>query len=182
MRAIELTDFDAKLPSSLAVSVIMQKTPSDHPWIDFTYEAVGVLVNDAQPQPNQVTCRKIHADQDAEQFLIEGLSLSLYADECESYYHNLKSPQPGCYIVASQTDDPNAMPMPYLVSLSFDEVHAYLEGDEPIYAVEIPRQLYQWVEAYVLTHYVAEKKTKRKLKNWREEARKPATITNNGRS
>jgi hypothetical protein len=52
--------------------------------------------------------------------------------------------------------------------LSFDEVHAYLEGDEQIYSVPIPQQLYQWAEAYVLTNYVAIKKTKRKLKNWHD--------------
>ena len=60
------------------------------------------------------------------------------------------------------------MPIPYLASLSFDEVHAYLEGDEQIYSVAIPPELYKWAEAYVLTHYVAVKKTKRKLKNWSE--------------
>jgi hypothetical protein len=52
--------------------------------------------------------------------------------------------------------------------LSFDEVHAYLEGDEQIYSVPIPQQLYQWAEAYVLTNYVAIKKTKRKRKNWHD--------------
>ena len=56
------------------------------------------------------------------------------------------------------------------VSLSFDEAHAYLEGDEQVYAVEIPPELYQWAEAFILTHYVATKKIKRKLKNWKEQA------------
>ncbi len=108
--------------------------------------------------------------------LVSGLTLRLHLDECESYYHNLMSPEPGCFIVASQPDDADEMPLPYLVSLSFDEVHAYLEGDEQIYSVEIPAQLYQWAEAYVLTHYVAIKKTKRKLKNW-HETEKPAVRT-----
>ena len=67
------------------------------------------------------------------------------------------------------------MPLPYLVSLSFDEVHAYLEGDEQIYSVPIPQQLYQWAEAFVLENYVAIKKTKRKLKNW-HETEKPGTM------
>ena len=61
------------------------------------------------------------------------------------------------------------MPDPYLVSLSFDEAHAYLEGDELVYSVPLPAQLYQWAEAYVLTNYVAIKKTKRKLKRWHGE-------------
>jgi hypothetical protein len=57
------------------------------------------------------------------------------------------------------------------MSLSFDEVHAYLEGDEIIYAVEIPPELYQWSEAFILQHYVAVKKTKRKRKDWKSEAK-----------
>jgi len=78
------------------------------------------------------------------------------------------SPKPGCFIVAEETSDLDEMPVPYLVSLSFDEVHAYLEGDEEVYAVEIPPELYQWAEAYILTHYSAEKKVKRKLKDWKQ--------------
>ena len=35
-----------------------------------------------------------------------------------------------------------------------------------VYSVAIPRELYVWAEAYVLTHYVAVRKTRRKLKNW----------------
>ncbi len=50
--------------------------------------------------------------------------------------------------------------------MSFDEVHAYLEGDEQVYAVEIPAELYQWAEAFILSHYAATKKVKRKLKYW----------------
>ena len=75
--------------------------------------------------------------------------------------------------MASQPESDGEMPVPYLASLSFDEVHAYLEGDEQIYSVEIPAELYQWAEAYVLTHYVAIRKIKRKLKNW-HETEKPA--------
>jgi hypothetical protein len=166
MEKIELEDFDNKLPDKLPVSVIMEKRPSNHAWVDFTYEAVGVITSD-QFQDEQV--KKIHEHNGIERYLFTGLSLQLYADECESYYHNLMSPSPGCYIVAGEPETLDEMPEPYLVSLSFDEVHAYLEGDEQVYAVEIPSQLYQWTEAFILTHYVATKKIKRKLKNWKEQ-------------
>jgi hypothetical protein len=83
--------------------------------------------------------------------------------------------------VADQPDSSDEMPLPYLVSLSFDEVHAYLEGDEQIYSVEIPAELYRWAEAYVLTNYVAIRKTKRKLKNW-HETEKPGTSSGGGQS
>jgi hypothetical protein len=166
MQEIELEDFKNKLPEKLAVSVIMEKRPSDHAWIDFSYQAVGVVVNE-QLQDDQVT--KIYQQNGIERYLFSGLQVQLYVDECESYYHNLMSPQPGCYIVASEPETLDEMPEPYIVSLSFDEAHAYLEGDAQVYAVEIPAELYRWTEAFILMHYVATKKTKRKLKNWSEQ-------------
>jgi hypothetical protein len=171
METLEMTDFDQAMPDSLEIGVVMEKQPSTHPWADFRYDAVGVVVREAGME---ASVSRIYQDGDIEHFLVSGLTLRLHIDECESYYHNLMSPEPGCFIVASQPDDSDDMPLPYLVSLSFDEVHAYLEGDEQIYSVQIPAQLYQWAEAYVLTNYVAIKKTKRKLKNW-HQTEKPAS-------
>ena len=164
MEKLELEDFDTPLPESMRLAVLMEKRPSTHPWAEFSFDAVGVVVGEQGDR----TPARVYRDGEVEHFLIGGLTLQLHPDECESYYHNLMSPEPGCFIVAEQPDDPDEMPVPYLVSLSFDEVHAYLEGDEQVYSVPIPPELYRWAEAYVLTHYVAVKKTKRKLKNWRE--------------
>ena len=174
MEKLELDDFDQELPDRLNLAVVMEKQPSSHPWADYSYQALGVVVRE-KSETKSVT--RIYQNGDVEHHLVTGLGLQLYTDECESYYHNLMSPEPGCFIVANQPDDADEMPVPYLVSLSFDEAHAYLEGDEQVYSVPIPAQLYQWAEAFVLTHYVATKKTKRKLKNWSEsqppEAKQP---------
>lgn len=167
MDKIQLQDFDSELPDSMPVAVVMEKKPSAHRWIDFSYNAVGVVSsNDAVDEE----VRKILEHDGIERYLIGGLQLRLHVDECESYYHNLMAPHPGCFIVASTPEDPNEMPIPYLVSLSFDEVHAYLEGDETVYAVEIPPELYKWTESYVLQYYVATRKKKRKLTDWRQQS------------
>lgn len=165
MGSIELENFNQELPSQMPVAVIMEKTPSDNVWIDFTYKAVGVV---SAIDETDSSIQLIHESNGVERYLVSGLGLKLHVDECESYYHNLMSPKPGCFVVAGEVDDPNEMPVPYLVSLSFDEVHAYLEGDEQVYAVEIAPELYQWSEAFILQNYVAVKKTKRKLKNWKD--------------
>jgi hypothetical protein len=166
MEKIELDDFTQKLPEKMPVSVVMEKRPSSHAWVDYTFDAVGIITSDHLQDQQE---RRIHEQDGVERFIYSGLSVQLFEDECESYYHNLMSPKPGCYVVAGEADD-DEIPKPYLVSLSFDEVHAYLEGDEHVYAVEIPPELYKWTEAFVLTHYVAIKKTKRKLKNWKGES------------
>lgn len=165
MPSIPLQNFTESLPDSLPVSVVMERQPAQNPWVDYSYRAVSVLQGQATDQRE---VQLIHQQGELRQYLFSGLQLALYVDECESYYHNLMSPQPGCFVVASEVDDANEMPAPYLVSLSFDEVHAYLEGDEQVYAVAIPAALYQWAEAYILTHYVATKRRKRKLKNWKQ--------------
>ncbi len=172
MGSIQLEDFDHKLPDQVTVSAVMEKRGSDNVWIDYSYQAIGVVVGESGQQKQ---IKSIFQDSEVEHILVTGLQLRLYEDECESYYHNLMSPKPGCFVVAEQTEDPDDMPVPYLVSLSFDEVHAYLEGDEQVYAVEIPAELYQWAEAFILTHYVATKKIKRKLRNWKEDL--PDTLT-----
>jgi hypothetical protein len=172
MEKIELDDFNQELPDKMPVSVIMEKRPCDHAWADYSFKAVGVVTGDQQ-QDRQF--RRIRQQDGVEQYLYSGLSVQLHEDECESYYHNLMSPQPGCYIVAGEAEaeakgeGEAEIPEPYLVSLSFDEAHAYLEGDEQVYAVEIPPELYRWTEAFVLTHYIATKKVKRKLNNWKNE-------------
>jgi hypothetical protein len=173
MDKMQLTDFSGTLPDRMPVSVIMEKKPSSHAWIDYSYRAIGVVSSEGSVTENVV---RIHENEGVEHFLFSGLSLKLHRDECESYYHNLMSPEPGCFIVASETDDVNEMPSPYLVSLSFDEVHAYLEGDEQVYAVAIPPELYKWTEAYILTHYVATKKTKRKLTDWKQKSKGRLTL------
>ncbi len=66
--------------------------------------------------------------------------------------------------------DEESQPVPFLVTLSFDEAHAYLEGDQEVYAVDIPPELYRWSEAFVLSHYVPQKKRKRKLDNWKDQS------------
>ena len=169
MQTLELNDFEQELPETMPISVVMEKRPSTHEWADFSYQAVGVVCGGEGTE----SIRKIREEKDLEQFLVSGLSLTLYEDECESYYHNLMSPKPGCFIVADNNDDNAQMPVPYLVSLSFDEVHSYLEGDEQVYAVDIPPELYKWTEAYILTHYIAIKKTKRKLKDWKQQDQNP---------
>ena len=169
MEKVELEDFDDELPGQLEVAVLMEKKPSSHPWAEYSFDAVGLVVR-AGDGKREVT--RVLQEGEIEQYLVTGLTIELHPDECESYYHNLMSPEPGCFIVAEQHDDPDEMPVPYLASLSFDEAHAYLEGDEQVYSVPIPAELYKWAEAYVLTHYVAIRKTKRKLKNW-SESEKP---------
>ena len=167
-----------KQPNSYTVSVIMQSQPSTHAWADEVWDARGIVAS--ADVSNQSSDKKNSAEEnqvkvieqgDKKQLIYSGLKIRLFLDECESYYHNLMSPEPGCFIVARYEDDEGNetdKPIPILASLSFDEAHSYLEGDDTVYAVPIPAELYRWAEVYVLENYVAEKRVKRKRVDWKK--------------
>lgn len=166
------TTTSVKLPDSFKISVIMESRPTENKWVDEVWDAVGlVALSNKDTDAGVVEEAKLVEQGGVKQLIYSGLTIRLFLDECESYYHNLMSPEPGCFIVAREEDEegePSDVPIPVLVTLSFDEAHAYLEGDDTVYAVPIPSELYQWVEAYVLENYEAEKRIKRKRKNWKK--------------
>ncbi len=149
--------------STFPVSVIMEKRPSTNKWVDRCWKAIGVVVGEQE----DTGLRLIREQDGVQQYLLPGFQVQLYKDQCESYYHNIKSPQPGCYIIAYQEE--GAMPSPFLVSMSLDEAHSYLEGEEEVYSVPIPPELYVGTEAFILANYFPEKKLKRKRTDWKTD-------------
>ena len=53
-----------------------------------------------------------------------------------------------------------------LVTASFDEANAHVEGDDRVDSLPLPPTLYQAIERYVLTHYVPTQRAKRKRDDW----------------
>ncbi len=159
-------ELGARQPHSFSVSLIMQESPSENPWIDASWDAVGVLPERKEDREQAASIEVIQEHSGIRQHLFRGFTLHLHADECESYYHNLMAPSPRCYVVASVADD--GTPKPLLVTLSFDEAHAYLEGEENLYTVPMPPEIYRWTESFVLAHYVPTRRTKRKRQDWRQ--------------
>lgn len=147
------------------VTVILERRPAQASrWIDYVWQAAGVAVGGSQDLQDKASIDDV--DGVVQLRYHTGLEVRLYVDECDSYYHNLMSPAPKCYIILRQ-DDAEDEPLPFLVSLSFDEAHAYLEGDDTVFTVNIPAELYRWTEAFVLTHYCPQPLKKRKRKDWK---------------
>lgn len=158
-------------PTKFNVSVIMQQSPSGSPWLESSWEAVGLIAAAETQQESAGNSSRIHQEGRIARYLYSGFTLKLHRDECESYYYNLLSPQPHCYVVANLDDQ--GKPEPFLVSLSYDEAHAYLEGDETVYTVPMPAELYRWTEAFVLEHYTPNKRSKRKRATWKTSQQRP---------
>lgn len=159
------------LPTDFPVVVLMQRQPSKFSrWSDYQWQAVGVMAiaGDSNDEGHPRTVRE---EGDVMQVLYGGFTVRLYVDECESYYFNLISPSPQCYVITRFDDD--GVPVPFLVSMSFDEAQAYIEGDEQVYVVDVPPELYLWTEAFVLQHYNPQKRQKRKRDDWKTNEERP---------
>jgi len=161
---------DAPLPEDFPVSVLLESHPAISEWIDIVWTAVAVIIGSRAEQTDDQP-RLVRTSGEVNYYLCDGLQVKLYKDECESYYHNLMSSTPRCYVVA-HTEDVEDPPEPFLITMSFDEAHAYLECDDEIYDVDVPPELYKWTEAFILVHYAPEKRIKRKRKDWKQSEQK----------
>ncbi len=154
--------------TTFPVSVVMERRPIDgNRWATESWKAIGVIVGSAYEGQEQNPVLLVESDSVA-RFLWHGLRVELFVDEAESYYHNLMVPAPGCYVIVRTADD--GIPEPVIVTLSFDAAQSYQEGDETVYSVTLPPELYRAAEAFVIEHYVPEKRKKRKRDNWKEQA------------
>jgi len=167
--SVPANEFVADLPESLSVAVIMERRPIASRWQTEAWSVFGVTVG-SEPESGPAQFPRIIRDEEGvRQVMYGGYEVRLYRDECESYYHNLRSPVPGCYVIARPGADEE--PVPFQVSLSFDEANAYLEGEDTVFTAPIPGELYRWTEQFVLAHYVPEKRAKRKRDNWKAGSR-----------
>lgn len=149
----------------ISVLIRNRPPPADKPWLREAWQITGVVVN-SRLQSTATEGIKIHSDTEGDHYLWSGPTIRLHKDEVESYYYNLISENPRLYVITHENDQ--GIPEPFLVSASFDEAHAYLETEHAVEAVSMPPELYRWIEAYVLTHYVPEPRLKRNRHNWKE--------------
>lgn len=174
MTAITIEKQLQDLPTHFPVMVLMQSQPGTaNRWSGVQWQVVGIMAgqrSDAHSEQMQLA----HEDGDMRTYLHSGFEVRLHVDECESYYYNLISPAPCCYVIAQQDDA--GMPVPFLVTMSSDEANAHLECEDEVFVVDVPPELYRWTEAFVLMHYSAEKRLKRKRDNWKDQA-KPGVST-----
>jgi hypothetical protein len=155
-------------PKSFPVAVIIKHrpAPAQQVWRGDSWRISGVVVN-SQLAAKTAAGVLLRASADGDDYLWGGFSIRLHKDETESYYHNLMSSKPSLFVVSTLNE--RDVLVPFMVSASFDEAHAYFESD--LQAVAMPPELYAWIEQYVLAHYVPEQKLKRKRRNWTEDDR-----------
>jgi hypothetical protein len=55
-----------------------------------------------------------------------------------------------------------------------------METDDRVYSVPMPEQVHQWVERFVIEHYVPLQKKKRKRQQWAKESENVETAEHRG--
>ncbi|MDX1604730.1 MAG: DUF3305 domain-containing protein [Candidatus Competibacterales bacterium] len=157
-------------PARFDVAVVMQRRASASRWLSETWQAVAVVASSREPVIRAAGESIRRHPGGTEDFLWGGFRLHLYRDQAESYYHNLKAPTP-CLYVITRTDETTGRPEPFRVSASFDEANAYTETDADAFPVPMPPEIHQWIERFVLAHFVPERPHKRRRQNWKEDNR-----------
>ncbi|MBR01737.1 MAG: DUF3305 domain-containing protein [Arenicellales bacterium] len=167
MSATPNTPPETRFPVSV---VIERKSFPGKAWMTDSWSVIGVVP--AARESQQVSRTRIHRADDSEQFLYTGYCVSLYTDDLESYYANLRGDQPGIFVICEQEEGEDEL-WPLVVTLSYDEMASYVEVETPVFALPIPPDVYAWVEHYVLEHYVPTEKKKRRREKWLEQSWKP---------
>ena len=162
-----------------AVSVMMRyQITHNNAWSNGHWVASGLVVGEAGEKfgekvaGQKLSKQAIRNDTKHTEYLWSGLTVELHRDDAESYYHNLMSDTPRAFIVCRNDEMDSGQCQPFLVTLSYDEAASYMEVDELVYSVDMPAELYCWVEHFVLEHYVPEKRRKRRRDNWKETSRR----------
>jgi hypothetical protein len=149
---------------SLPVAVIMgRRMVAGRGWRVPSWRVVGVVSGTELPGRESQGV-PVHTDGDEEHFLWGGLRLELYRDAAESYWVNLTGRQPSLFVLCSE--DEASVLVPKFVTADQNEACSGVEGDERVYAAPIPPEVYQHLEAFVVTHHVPQEKRKRKRTDW----------------
>lgn len=156
---------ESVIPVFFDVAVLMECRPGVTRWQPHVWTPVGLVAGAvARGRPGRP--EPMPAAADSQRMLWRGFQVRLFRDEAESYYYTLMSPKPTAFVVMRRSDA--ALPVPVLVTPSFDEANAYAEGDDDVESVDMPAELVRWLEAFVVENYVPEKRTKRKRRAWTE--------------
>ncbi len=150
--------------TTLSVTAVILQTKSQHVWGTDNWSLLGLLPHVSESIIQQ-------AESDGKIHYLTDFVLHLYPLHCDAYYHNLVSGKPQVYVI-SQVDS-KQMPVPILITVDYDEAAAYMETGEQVLNADLPENLCQWLEQFVLTHYQPEKPKKRRRQQWHDDKPKP---------
>jgi len=152
---------------SIALAIILQRTPLASRWAAERWEPVAVEVDRAANGPAAIAYRLLPAEaaNPAQRWRFTGYRLELHRSEAEGYHLNLTAPEPKVFIMwrmlepeAKEEGGPAARPE--LATVSYNEAARMLDGGEQVDAVPLPPVIAAWMAPDVAEHYKPEPKRK----------------------
>ena len=146
---------------SIPLGIVVEKRKSTHPWADWNWAPVGVVMNaDVHADWKELTRDDGHV-----RYLAATLLLELHRKDTEALRLNLMLPEPELYVVLqeNENDDPEFPFVPHVVTASSYHMLDYVEtGDEIVEKVAMPEPVAALIQAFVEEHHVEEKFIKRR--------------------
>jgi len=137
------------------VSVLMRCTQREHRgWSYPAWEVAGLLPDaggEATPSGGAV-----HAQGGTIDYLWRGLRFRLVRSNAETYWYNLTATRPRAFVICRQ--DTEGALVPLTVTLDQDEATRQLEGDGEVFETDIPPEVREAMEQFVMAHYRPEQR------------------------
>jgi hypothetical protein len=140
-----------------------RKTVTGKGWQIPSWRVVGVVAG-AELAVQQARGTSIRQHDDEEHLLWGGLHVDLFRDAAGSYWANLTGSQPSLFVLCS--DDEQGRLVPKSVTADQDEASSGVEVNDRVFSAPIPPEVYQHIEAFVVTHHMPDEKRKRKRADW----------------
>ncbi|MDI1237141.1 MAG: DUF3305 domain-containing protein [Polaromonas sp.] len=171
-----MSEFVLQLPGAdpairrpfVAVAVVMRRERIDNRWQPWRWSLADIVPHEENfgDQP-----RLLLKDEQEERWLHPGFKVELFTDDAEGYYLNVTTPQPCFWVVwrmeeeAALADEPVAVPQ--TVTLSYHDAGRWLDAQETVEQVAAPRDVVEWVQAFVDAHYVLEAKRRQRPQSFK---------------
>ncbi len=156
---------------SLPLGIVVEKRKSSHPWADWIWKPVSVVLN----APADAMWEEMLSEPEAVQYLAGTLFLTLHRKDTEALRANLMLPEPELYVVLRGEEEAgDDFPFePYLVTASaYDAQDMTDAGDDIVDKVPMPEVVAAFIQAFVEEHHVEEEFIKRKRDKLRPEEHK----------
>lgn len=131
---------------NLPIQIIINRQVSANPWLDYSYQINGVVPKIAgQDNADFIAVE----ENDFMQKHFRSSTLQLFEDACVSYYQNLMADSPQLYVITKPSDDEFGI-SPLLVTVDYNEAHAYSGSETQVHTCAIHPQLYRQIEDFVV--------------------------------
>lgn len=134
------------------VSVVMQRRELQNRWQSEAWEPVAVL-----PEAGEGAPRVIEDAPGCRRWLYPGRQIELRVPDADGYFLNVSTTEPSVFVLWRMHDGVAA---PAHLTVSYSEASSWMDGGEQVDRVPMPREIFDWVSAFVQAHYRPQPKKK----------------------